>query len=554
MTIRPVPLALLALLLPALACGGGDDDIVLPSAPATAPPTSDLTTSTTTPTPPSSGRTVDADVSVAIDADVSVAIDASTPGAAISPAILGLSSALSMDELRQAGVQVDSWGGNTSTRYNYDLGNAWNNGADWEFRNTDFGNPPGDLAVEAVKTRDAAGVQMRLAIPTLGWVAKDTSTDTCSFPSGGGCLGPSAVGNCKEPKLTADPTTANVESTPQEVGAWLHRMADAGASPEYIAMDNEPELWGGTHYDVHPACSTYEEILDKYLTYATVAKEAFPDAALTGPVLCCWFDYWHTAPGPADGSDVDFVSWFLDSVRAHDEATGVRSLDYLDVHYYPQTGVYPGSDTDDAETNAKRLRSTRSLWDIGYIDESWINDRIQFIPRMRSTIRAHYPGTKLFISEWNFGADATINGALAIADVLGIYGREGVEAATYWRNPEVGSPGWFAFTMHGNYDGRGSRFGGAAVPAATTDAARIGSYAALDDASGVLRVMLVNRDPDATISVALDVAGFSPAADVARYVYGPANPQQIVADQVPVGSAISLPASSITVLELARTG
>ena len=33
-------------------------------------------------------------------------------------------------------------------------------------------------------------------------------------------------------------------------------------------MDNEPELWGHTHYDVHPACPTYEEILDRYLTYA----------------------------------------------------------------------------------------------------------------------------------------------------------------------------------------------------------------------------------------------------------------------------------------------
>ena len=93
---------------------------------------------------------------------------------------------------------------------------------------------------------------------------------------------------------------------------------------------------------------------------------------------------------------------------------------------------------------------------------------------MRETIAEHYPGLKLFISEWNFGNDANINGALAIADVLGIYGREGVEAAAYWRNPPVGSPGWFAFTMHGNYDGKGGRFGGAAVPATSSDEDRSG--------------------------------------------------------------------------------
>ena len=49
-------------------------------------------------------------------------------------------------------------------------------------------------------------------------------------------------------------------------------VVDQGLDIKFIAMDNEPELWGTTHYDVHPACSTYEEILDKYLTYATAVR------------------------------------------------------------------------------------------------------------------------------------------------------------------------------------------------------------------------------------------------------------------------------------------
>jgi hypothetical protein len=524
------------------ACSGGSsqDDIALDSSPPASP------TAGGTTTPDGSEAPGESSAPPAAEAEVTVAIDTAAGRAPISPLILGFSSSLPAAQLRDAGVTLNSWGGNPSTRYNYDIGNAWNGAADSEFRNTNYGSTSSDTAGDFVRDDAANGVQTRLAIPTLGWVAKNDDTNDCSFPSDGGCLPASEAGRCKDPKHEADPRTANVESTPAKVGAWLQRMAASGTTPEFLAMDNEPDLWGDTHYDVHPICPTYDEILEKFLEYAPIAKEAFPSSAVTGPALCCWYDYWHIAPGPDDGGESDFLSWFLDGVKRHDDGTGGRSLDYLDVHFYPQTGVF--SDADDPDTNAKRLRSTRALWDQGYVDESWIDDRIEFIPRMKRTIADHYPGTKLFISEWNFGNDKNINGALAIADVLGIYGREGVDAAAYWRNPEVGSPGWYAFMMHGNFDGKGTRFGGSTVPAVSSDLTRVGSYAAVD--SGVVRVMLVNRDPDDPITVGLTGQGFDPAAAVKRFTYGPADLSRIVDDEVPNGSAITLPASSITVVEL----
>jgi hypothetical protein len=543
--------ALVAVLLVTAACSGSSQDgIELDSVPATASTAAPTSTSTagTGATPATTAPATTAPAS----GDVTVTIDAGRPGATISPGILGVSSTLTAGDLQAAGLTINSWGGNPATRYNYDIGHAWNQGSDFEFRNTNYGDPGPDSARNYVESNAAAGVQTRMAIPTLGWVAKNDDPDDCSFPKdGGGCLPAAEVGDCKNQKVEADPTRANVESTPEKVAAWLHEMAAAGAVPQYVSMDNEPDLWGNTHYDVHPDCPTYEEILDKYQRYAAVVREAMPDAALTGPALCCWYDYWHIAPGPADGGDDDFVAWFLDGLKAADDASGKRSIDYLDVHYYPQSDVF--NEKDNAETNARRLRSTRSLWDPDYTDESWIDTEIRFIPRMRETIAEHYPGLKLFISEWNFGNDTHINGALAIADVLGIYGREGVEAAAYWRNPPVGSPGWFAFTMYGNYDGKGGRFGGVAVPATVgggdDDADDVGAYAALDQ--GVLRVMLVNRSPDAAIEVGLDIKGFTATADAARYVYSAAHLDGIVADTTPVDAPLTLPASSITVLELA---
>ncbi len=57
---------------------------------------------------------------------------------------------------------------------------------------------------------------------------------------------------------------------------------------------------------------------------------------------------------------------------------------------------------------------------------------------MKAWIAAHYPGTKLSISEYNWGSDDGISGALAQAEALAIFGREGVDLATRWVAPADG--------------------------------------------------------------------------------------------------------------------
>jgi hypothetical protein len=143
-----------------------------------------------------------------------------------------------------------------------------------------------------------------------------------------------------------------------------------------------------------------------------------------------------------------------------------------------------------------------------------------------------------------------MNGALAIAEVLGIYGREGVYAAAYWRNPEVGSPGYLAFKMHGNYDGQGTRFGGRVVTTESPDPERLSVFGALDETSGALRLMLINKDPESPMSVDLRVDGFTPAPSARRFTYGRDDPVDIVNGSYTAGEAVTLPAASITVLEL----
>jgi hypothetical protein len=480
-----------------------------------------------------------------------VQVDINRDNHPISPLIYGLSGG-ELDYLKALRPTLLSWGGNPSTRYNWKLGNAWNAGSDWMFKNGNYGVPDGISANEEfIKLAQTLGMQVRLAVPTLGWVAKDR--ESCSFPNPDGSCGNANGANCKEPGTIADPQRANVPSDPASIVEWIDRLKKIKSTPRFIAMDNEPELWGFTHYDVHPECTTYEEVLEKYLAYATALRSANPGAELAGPVACCWYSYWNTAPGPvAVEADMptDYIAWFLKSMQTHDEAVGQRNLDVLDVHFYPQGGVY--NQNTDPETNALRLRSTRALWDPTYIDESWIDEPIYFIPRMRELIDQYYPGTRLGISEWNFGADDDINGALAIADVLGIFGREDVYYAAYWRFPPPGSPGFYAFKMYTNYDDQGSRFGGASVPVSSNDE-DIASYAAIDDQTSRLQIMLINKRSDEPISLNLEISDFAAQANAVLYRYAEDQSAKIVKSDLTVTSntiPVTLPASSISLIVL----
>jgi hypothetical protein len=470
----------------------------------------------------------------------------------ISQLIYGLSG--TPDEVRrEVRPTLDSWGGNPSTRYNWRLGNAWNSARDWRYRNGDYGYAGTSASDDFVADALASGAEVRLALPMLGWVAKDNDNRSCSFPQPDGECGDASQATCDRPGLIADPTRTSVRSDVGSIVAWVRHLRDERRfNIRFFAMDNEPELWGSTHYDVHPTCTTYQEIRDKYLAYASGVRAIAPDAELLGPVTCCWYFYWNSAAGAADKArhgNQDFIPWFLQEIRKHDEQTGVRTLDVLDIHYYPE-GLY--NDKVDSETAAHRLRSTRSLWDRTYSDESWINQPIDLIPRMKTLIDRYYPGLKLGISEWNWGADRTMNGALAIADVLGIFGREGLYFADYWRSPRFGSPGMYAFKMYTNYDDQASRFGDTSIQATSSDASQVSVYAARDSRTGRLTLMLLNKEPQHDLDVKLELNGFVPAKTATLYRYSAATPNGIAHESFSLvtGSALTLPAYSITLLVL----
>ncbi|MEI6043203.1 MAG: glycoside hydrolase family 44 protein [Chloroflexota bacterium] len=470
---------------------------------------------------------------------VVIDFDPSKTGGAISPYIYGLAGSDESDPNYDANLRptLSRWGGNPATRYNWVLGNAWNAARDWEFRNTDYGQS-GNVALGSVTSVLKQGQAMLLTIPTIGWVAKNTDQNTRSLDvplQGGPPLASDSeaiVGYNPEanraltsvqskarknaPFVTNPDPNSPIVYQDEWVASLVKQFGPANAGGvKFYAMDNEPELWSQTHTDIHPVRMGYDALLAQFTEYAAAVKDVDPSAEITGPVSWGWTGYlyseldrgsdnFRTLADRRKHNNLAFLAWFLDQMRLYEEQNNKRLLDVLDVHYYPQaTGVFDdknGSKTD-PYTSAVRLRATRSLWDDNYVDESWIGLQIRLIPRLREWINSYYPNTKIGISEWNFGADDTLNGALAISTVLGIFGREGVYLASYWRFPPSESPGFYAFKMYTNFDNKGSTFGDTTIPLKNSDDRRVSSFAALDSKSGRVRLILINNQPDNEESV-----------------------------------------------------
>jgi hypothetical protein len=237
-------------------------------------------------------------------------------------------------------------------------------------------------------------------------------------------------------------------------------------------------------------------------------------------------------------------------MKRFENMNDVRILDYLDLHYYPQASGVALSPAGSEGTQDLRLRSTRSLWDPTYVDESWIGEPVQLISRMRNWVNQYYPDTKLAITEYNWGALDHINGALAQADVLGIFGREGLDLATLWQSPALDEPGSFAFRMYRNYDGQGGEFGDQRLTVISSDQDSLSIYGARRSSDGALTLMIINKS-DAPLISPLQLYGQN-GGTAEVFQYSEANLQAI--QQLPNSTisngalTLTYPANSITLL------
>ena len=140
---------------------------------------------------------------------------------------------------------------------------------------------------------------------------------------------------------------------------------------------------------------------------------------------------------------------------------------------------------------------------------------------MRDWVANNYPGTKIAVTEYNWGAVDDITGAIAEADVLGIFGREGLDAGTMWGPPTQSQPAANAFRMFLNYDGMGGHFGSTSVQAVTGDPDQLSIFAAQRSDQALTVIVLNKSTSDLQSSVTLN--SFNPAGTAQVFTYSAAN-------------------------------
>jgi hypothetical protein len=284
-----------------------------------------------------------------------------------------------------------------------------------------------------------------------------------------------------------------------------------------------------------------------------------PKAKIFGPVSYGWQGYVNLQKAP-DAGKRDFLEYYLKQLSDADKATGKRLLDVLDVHWYPEAqggGERVTSQGAKPAVVAARLQAPRSLWDPQYTEESWITKwstkgPIALLPRLRDKITGNYPGTELAMTEYNYGGGKDISGGIAEADVLGIFGREGVFAAAEW--PMAGDERFIAgaFGMYRNFDGKGANFGDTSVRAITDNVPDTSVYASIDSTDANRLVLIAINKTDHALAVQMQIAHGRPYNRAEVFQLTAAGPEPRAAEGVKISNPgrleYKMPAYSVSTI------
>ena len=470
-------------------------------------------------------------------------VDAAAPTHPISPLIYGMNSWRLSDPRHEAAkvakdvrLPLNRWGGDGYTLYNYKL-DVSNLGDDWFFEinpNTNTNYPDeSEFNAQVIGDR-TAGAKTLASVPVIGWVAKSRARGS-SFSVAK--YGPQQktdpywtdFGNGVKPDGTRitnnDPTDTCMPIDESWTSDWVTYLVSrfgnaANGGVAIYALDNEPTWWDKMHRDVHPLPFTYDEVTENGLKVAKAIKAADPTAEVSGPVIDYWFTYFYSKkdlewffqghfPDPTSAftdrkahGNVPLIDYYLRAFKAAQDADPqhTRFLDYLDLHTYfaANDAMLKPAGTGDRQRAV--LDSTRVFWDATYTEPRFRDPdnymqplAPRMIPRMKNWVAANYPGTKIAITEYNWGAPEHISGAVAQADILGIFGREGLDLGALWGPPNLNSPLMFAFKIFRNYDDAGAEFGDTSLAATSADQGKLAVYAGRRTADDTVTMVVINK-------------------------------------------------------------
>lgn len=459
---------------------------------------------------------------------IKITVNATSGKQQISPYIFGKNNVLpstflnngTNDEITkalEAGVRfVRQSGGNNSSKYNWRL--KLSSHPDW-YNNVYANN--WDAAAKNLFDK-MPGVQGMWSFQLLGKVAANTNNN---FPdwnynqskrwegvnqnlAGGGVVNPAGTSKALvEGNSDLYLIDWPADSTVVILDKWFGKNG-LGYDPSRITywnMDNEPEIWSGTHDDVMKTQIPAEEFMQNYFKVAKAARAKFPGIKLVGPVPANeWQWYrWGSDGISWNGKKYCWLEYFILRIVEEEKATGIKLLDVLDIHYYPTSS--------DAE---KLVQFYRVFFDRNYVypeangvktvNGGWDNNQNKEYILGRVTdwlvkYKGAEHGVKLGVTETGLNSDNANVQASWYASSMGEFMKNGVEIFTPWS----WKPGmWETVHLFSRYS---QEF---IVDAVSSDETYISAYPTINAASDSMTIFLVNRHTTATKEVKIDVRDF----------------------------------------------
>jgi fibronectin type 3 domain-containing protein len=472
-------------------------------------------------------------------------------------------------------LTMDRDGGNRWTAYNWE-NNASNAGSDFIYESDNFlssSNVPAEAVRGFIAQDQGGGMASLVTVQLQGLVSADES-------------GPVSVANppdltrfktVVDKKSTASATPFTITPPTTDANVYMDEFVWAldqklpgifGANPTrptFVSLDNEPELWNSTHLEIqghNPVTS--DNYITKTINLTKAIKDQFPNTVIFGPVhygfqgIYNWQGELAATPSGANW----FPDKYLQALKTASTTYGKPLVDVYDFHWYAEdydvngTRILnlTGTTLSDAQVQLI-VQSPRNLWDPTYTDAGnsnpWIfqelgSTPINILGRLQSKMNTENPGMKIAVTEYQSGGFNHIAGTIAQADNLGIFGAQGLFAASFWPPNGTYSYALAGFRAFRGFDGATAAFGDTSLQSTSSNVQNVVVYASEDSTTpGRTVFVAINRSKTAQVT-AITGQSLSGTAHLYQMTAASAQTQSTGGNPVQPVSAGTMPAAGST--------
>ena len=424
-----------------------------------------------------------------------------------------------INQMLDAGIHfLRANNGNNATRYNWrhkmTVHPDWFNNVyshDWAITAQKvLDNMPGVDAMYAFQLTGYAASSTEYNFPDWNWNQEHGFYPSQTFDLAGG----GEVSDDGETLIKAgDASLYNMEwpadSTVAIIPHWKDELKFDMSRFKYWSMDNEMEIWRGTHSDLDLPV-TGDFLVERYIDVAKKARAAWGDIKLTGPVVAnewfwCSVSSYNKQDRPK-GPDRDYcwLEYFIMKVAEAQKSSGTRLLDVFDIHWYPSEKDYES-----------RVNWHRVLFDTTYnypgangikmVNGGWDNDNQKeyIFKRINDWLEKYFGkdhGITLGITETDLNDSDPMVTALIYASFLGTMQDNGVEIFTPWTWGDGMYETVHLFSRYGHPN---------RVQSTSSNDSLVSAYSSISNKGDSLTVIFVNRAEKDAQDVNLSLANFA---------------------------------------------